>query len=98
VAANGGQGRAIIAGTATAGARGTATAGYEGTATAGYEGTATAGESGTATAGEKGELRIRYYDFKAERYRTAVAYVGEDGIEPGTAYVLDANHSFQVKS
>ncbi|WP_374492781.1 hypothetical protein [Brachymonas sp.] len=81
-------------GTATAGDKGTATAGYKGTATAGDLGTATAGNSGTATAGETGELRIRYWDYKAERYRTAIAYVGEDGIEAGTAYRLDDNHKF----
>jgi hypothetical protein len=54
LAANGGQGRAIVGGTATAGDRGTATAGDYGTATAGYRGTATAGNRGTATAGDRG--------------------------------------------
>ncbi|WP_422932086.1 hypothetical protein [Singulisphaera sp. PoT] len=62
LAENGGQGKAIVGGTATAGYRGTATAGYRGTATAGsygtatagYRGTATAGDSGTATAGDSG--------------------------------------------
>ena len=81
-------------GTATAGDSGTATAGDSGTATAGDSGTATAGYSGTATAGDRGELRIRYWDTKAERYRTAVAYVGEDGIEAGVAYCLDDKHQF----
>jgi len=73
-------------GTATAGDYGTATAGDRGTATAGYRGTATAGEGGTATAGEGGEVHIRHYD--GRRYRIAVGYVGEDGIDPGTAYVV----------
>ena len=54
VSDNGGFGKRIIAGTATAGARGTATAGDAGTATAGSAGTATAGERGTATAGDAG--------------------------------------------
>ncbi|MCQ4165106.1 hypothetical protein [Tahibacter harae] len=81
-------------GTATAGNYGTATAGYRGTATAGNYGTATAGESGTATAGESGELRIQWLDEKAKRYRTAIAYVGEDGIKPDTKYRLDDNHKF----
>jgi hypothetical protein len=54
VAANGGAGRRIIGGTATAGYRGTATAGDRGTATAGDRGTATAGYRGTATAGDRG--------------------------------------------
>jgi hypothetical protein len=83
-------------GTATAGDSGTATAGNYGTATAGNYGTATAGYSGTATAGEKGEIRIRYLDEKAERYRTVVGYVGEEGIEPNIKYKLDANHKFKA--
>jgi hypothetical protein len=82
-------------GTATAGALGTATAGYRGNATAGYRGTATAGDSGTATAGALGELRIRYWDSKANRYRTAIAYVGEAGIEANVAYRLDDQHKFK---
>ena len=81
-------------GTATAGYRGTATAGYRGTATAGYRGTATAGNYGTATAGESGEIRIQYYDSKANRYRTKVGYVGEDGIKPETKYRLDDAFKF----
>jgi hypothetical protein len=89
-----GTATAGYSGTATAGYRGTATAGYRGTATAGYRGTATAGDSGTATAGDSGELRIRWYDYRADRYRLAVAYVGEDGIEPNVPYRLDAEHKF----
>jgi hypothetical protein len=81
-------------GTATAGDRGTATAGDRGTATAGDRGTATAGDSGTATAGYRGELRIRWYDYQNDRYRTEIAYVGESGIKPNVAYRLDANHKF----
>jgi hypothetical protein len=76
------------------GALGTATAGDGGAATAGDGGTATAGYSGTATAGDRGELRIRWYDYKADRYRLAIAYVGEDGIEPNVAYRLDDEHKF----
>ena len=81
-------------GTATAGDFGMATAGYSGTATAGYSGTATAGNSGTATAGNSGEIRIRYYDNTAERYRTKIAYVGEDGIKANTPYKLNDKHEF----
>ncbi|HCG0692864.1 TPA: hypothetical protein NJJ58_001564 [Pseudomonas aeruginosa] len=77
-------------GTATAGDKGTATAGYKGTATAGDKGTATAGDKGTATAGEKGEIRIRYWDEKADRYRTVIGYIGEDGLEPNVPYKLNA--------
>ncbi|NAR50323.1 hypothetical protein GPS64_06145, partial [Acinetobacter haemolyticus] len=73
---------------------GTATAGASGTATAGDWGTATAGASGTATAGASGEIRIQYWDAKAERYRTAIGYIGEDGLKADTAYKLDENHKF----
>jgi hypothetical protein len=78
-------------GTATAGYRGTATAGYRGTATAGDRGTATAGDRGTATAGVGGTIAIEYWCPQRERYRRAVAEVGEDGvhgIEPDTAYII----------
>ncbi|MDU5771905.1 hypothetical protein [Acinetobacter sp.] len=81
-------------GTATAGNWGTATAGESGTATAGESGTATAGNWGTATAGESGEIRIQYWDSKAERYRTVLGYIGEDGLKADTAYKLDENHKF----
>ncbi|HBO0836688.1 TPA: hypothetical protein L4Q99_005871, partial [Pseudomonas aeruginosa] len=49
---------------------------------------------GTATAGKKGEIQIRYWDEKTERYRTVIGYIGEDGLEPGVAYKLDDNHRF----
>lgn len=62
------------------------TAGYSGTATAGDRGTATAGDGGTATAGDYGEIRIRWWG--GSRYRLAVGYVGEDGIEAGVPYVV----------
>ena len=72
-------------GTATAGYYGTATAGHRGTATAGHRGTATAGEGGTATAGEGGTVQIKWWD---GRWRIAIGYVGEDGIEPNVAYCV----------
>ena len=81
-------------GTATAGSLGTATAGDRGTATAGYSGTATAGYSGTATAGDSGEIQIKWWDAKAERYRTAIAYVGEGGIKANVAYRLNDKNEF----
>ena len=55
-----------------------------GTATAGYRGTATAGDRGTATAGYRGILSMRWWDGK--RYRVAIFYVGEDGIEANVPY------------
>ena len=88
-------------GTATAGYRGTATAGHYGTviagdygtATAGYRGTATAGHDGTATAGERGMILVQWHD--GRRYRVAVGYVGENGIEPNTAYRYDPEKGWQ---
>ncbi len=65
-----------------------------GTATAGYCGTATAGDRGTATAGDRGTVIIKWWDGKAGRYRRAVGYVGEDGIEAGTRYRLDDHGAF----
>ena len=65
-----------------------------GSATAGYSGTATAGSWGTATAGYRGELRIRWYDAESNRYRTEIAYVGENGIKANTPYHLNDKHEF----
>ncbi|HCF3885680.1 TPA: hypothetical protein NID48_005208 [Pseudomonas aeruginosa] len=93
-AGNWGTATAGYEGTATAGNWGTATAWNWGTATAGHEGTATAGYKGTATAGEKGEIRIRYWDEKADRYRTVIGYIGEDGLEPNVPYKLNADRKF----
>ncbi len=76
-------------GTATAGHGGTATAGYGGTATAGNGGTATAGNGGTATAGDEGTVCVRWYDTTANRYRLAVGYVGEGGIEANVPYRVE---------
>jgi len=75
-------------GTATAGDYGTATARDCGTATAGDYGTATAGYKGTATAGDSGTIQIRWHD--GDRYRTAVGYVGENGILPNVAYRVES--------
>ncbi|MDT9046440.1 hypothetical protein RSW36_25150 [Escherichia coli] len=92
-----GAGESVVVGnygTATAGYEGTAMAGYKGTATAGDGGTATAGDGGTATAGDGGELRVRFYDCAASRYRTVIGYIGEDGLKADVAYRLGDNHKF----
>ena len=81
-------------GTATVGDYGIVTVGYKGTATVGDYGTATVGDYGTVTGGENAELRIRWYDYGAKRYRTAIAYVGENGIKPNTPYRLNDEHQF----
>jgi hypothetical protein len=87
----GGTATAGYRGTATAGDGGTATAGYSGTATAGYGGTATAGYGGTARSGDLGIVVVRWIEWKKNRYRLAVGYVGEDGIKPNTYYGVDEN-------
>lgn len=89
-------------GIATAGNYSTATVGYLGTATAGKKGIATAGDWGTAivgldgvaSAGKNGKIHIQYFDSEAIRYRTAVGYIGEGGLEPGVPYQLDENNEF----
>ena len=48
---------------------------------------ATSGYAGTATAGDDGILQIRWHDGK--RYRIAIFYVGENGVEPNVKYRLD---------
>jgi hypothetical protein len=95
--ANGGHGRSVVGGTATAGYRGTATAGYRGTATAGYSGTATAGDSGTATAGDSGIISVKWWDSSAGRYRVATGYIGEDGLRPGIAYRWESGKWIEAK-
>ena len=57
--------------------------------TAIIRGTATAGYRGTATAGVGGIVAICWYDPRRDRYPVAVAEVGENGIEPATAYCVD---------
>jgi len=84
-------------GTATAGYAGTATAGYAGTATAGYAGTATAGEGGTATAGEGGVITLLKWNSKLARYSRVIGEIGEAGLKPGIAYILDADGKFMEK-
>jgi hypothetical protein len=84
-------------GTSTSGDGGTSTSGYGGTSTSGARGTSTSGYGGTSTSGAKGIIVIRWYDAKAERYRLKVGYPGEDGIEEGKLYILDANQNFVLK-
>ena len=55
--------------------------------TAGDGGTATVGYGGAATAGDRGTVCVRWYD--GRRYRLTIGYVGEDGIDAGTAYRCD---------
>ena len=57
-----------------------------GTSTSGDRGTSTSGDGGTSTSGDGGEIRIRWWDDKSIRYRTAVGHIGEDGLLAGIAY------------
>ncbi|RVD77050.1 DUF7666 domain-containing protein [Pseudomonas koreensis] len=93
----GGYGSTLTGGydsTLTGGNRSTLTGGNGSTLTGGYGSTLTGGYDSTLTGGEKAELRVRRWCRKAERYRTYIAYVGEDGIEPEVAYRLDENNKF----
>jgi hypothetical protein len=73
-------------GTSTSGVGGTSTSGVGGTSTSGDMGTSTSGYGGTSTSGVGGEIRIRWWDDKTNRHRTAVGYIGEDGLLAGVAY------------
>ncbi len=82
------RGSALVGymGHATTGDGGHATAGNYGHATAGDGGQATVGYEGHATAGDMGTISIKYWDCRANRYRVATGYVGEDGILANKAY------------
>ena len=81
-------------GTSTSGDWGTSTSGDGGTSTSGDWGTSTSGDGGTSISGDGGELRIRWRDSRANRYRTVIAYVGENGIKPNVPYRLNDVHEF----
>ena len=82
----------------TGGDHSTMTGGDGSILTGGDHSTMTGGDGSILIGGHRSELRIRYWDSAADRYRTAIAYVGEDGIKPNTAYKLDDNHQFMEVS
>lgn len=84
----GGEAHAGYEGAATAGNGGTAIAGDRGTAIAGDGGTAIAGAEGAATAGADGIVCVRWWDAAVARWRIAIGYAGEAGIEAGVAYCV----------
>ncbi len=93
----GGHGATLTGGndaTLTGGDRATLTGGNRATLTGGDDATLTGGDGATLTGGDGAELRIRYWDAKAYRWRTAIAYVGESGIKAGVAYRLNETHEF----
>ena len=93
-AGDGGVASVLTCGIAIAGHCGVANAGDYGTASTGAKGTASAGIGGAVCAGEQGEIRLKYWDGRAQRYRTAVGYIGEKGLVAGVFYKLDKNHRF----
>ena len=93
----GGDGATLTGGygaTLTGGDGATLTGGDGATLTGGDRATLTGGYGATLTGGDGAELRIRYWDAKAYRWRTAIAYVGENGIKAGVAYRLNETHEF----
>ena len=90
---------AVIGATISVDCKQYAIAGALFTLTGGYRSTLTGGYRSTLTGGYRSELRIRYWDGTAERWRTAIGYVGEDGLQPCVPYRLDENHKFvEVKN
>lgn len=85
----------LLFATRTAGKYGTATAGYKGTAIAGDFGTATAGKDGTATAGNDGTIQILYSLNNHKRVK--MGYIGEEGLMPNVAYMVDSKFNFIIK-
>jgi len=80
--------------TLTGGDGATLTGGNRATLTGGDRATLTGGDRATLTGGYGATLSIRYYDRNAQRYRIAIAYVGENNIQPNVAYRLDDNGNY----
>ena len=66
--------------------------GYNSTLTAGNDSTLTAGHFSTLTAGDGSTLIYRYWD--GNKYRLAIAYVGENDIKPNQAYGVNNKGEF----
>ena len=73
--------------TVTGGYGATVTGGYGARVTGGDRSTVTGGDWSTVTGGDGSTLVVKWWD--GFRYRLAVGYVGEDGIEAGVAYRCD---------
>ncbi len=91
-----GRSLSFFEGTARTGDYGQAYASARGTAIAGFEGLASAGIYGRAMADIGGQIQITYRD-KSHRLRTAIGYIGEDGLEPNTMYQLNAKTNKFIK-
>lgn len=60
----------------------------------GDDSTVAGGYGSTVSGGNGSILIIRHWDEASNRYRVAVGYVGENGIEPNVAYRLDESGKF----
>ncbi|MDE1971469.1 MAG: hypothetical protein KGI50_07895 [Patescibacteria group bacterium] len=80
--------------TLTGGDWSTLTGGDWSTLTGGHNSTLTGGDYSTLTGGDWSTLSIKWFDYKTNRERISIAYVGEDGIEPNVAYKLDGQGKF----
>jgi hypothetical protein len=65
--------------------------GNDSTLTGGHRSTLTGGNDSTLTGGHRSTLVVRWWDAATERYRLAVGYVGENGIEPDKPYRWDSD-------
>ena len=93
----GGEGATVTGGdgaTVTGGYMATVTGGDMATVTGGGGATVTGGYMATVTGGEGAILCIKWHD--GNRYRQAVAYVGEDGIKHKTKYRCKAGKLAEV--
>ena len=94
LAANGGAGKAVIGialtgghgSTLTGGDDSALTGGDDSTLTGGDRSTLTGGDDSTLTGGDRSTLIFEYWCHRTGRKRIAVAYPGEDGIEPNVPY------------
>lgn len=94
----GGIGSTVTGGydsTVTGGDAGTVTGGDCSTVTGGDYSTVTGGNYSTVTGGYGSTLSIKWFD--GNRYRIAVAYVGEDGILPNVKYRVEGGKFVEVK-
>ena len=78
--------------TVTGGHWSTVTGGDNSIVTGGDYSIVTGGYRSFATGGDNSSLSIAWYD--GNTLRISIAYVGEDGIEPNVAYMLDENGKF----
>ena len=82
-------------GTSISGNYGKSSSEYSGVSITGDYGTSQAGCMGIVKAGKKGTLILKYYSHENDRFKLAIAFVGENEIKPNTCYQLDRDNNFQ---